>query len=405
MLSTLLDRLGGLLSRQFVISYFVPALLFAFLNAMMLGWQSPDFRAWAPAQFEGFKGFYALPLLFAIAVVAYLVLSVNVYLRQILEGRRLLPQWLTEDWARRETERRNAIIARFQNARNDFYRVKEQSPRWRQSLVEASDIGHAVPSSTTQYGPDAEAAKLVAELWRKRAHAEPVTAEGVAAAVAELETVLRSLDRGGQNDSSRRLNDDYDQILQIFDYAVEVSDVERATALNLLQTYFGAAQPLPTRMGNIAAALDSYAQTRYRMNLAIYWNRMQHVLQANEKHYDALLDAKAQFDFLVVCCWLCMLTSALWLVAMPWLHFSWPFYAIVCIIGPVFARGFYLLSLENYIVMADLVKSAVDLFRFDLLKSLHMPQPNNIREERALWAALSEIDQDALEISYAHNNP
>ena len=103
-------------------------------------------------------------------------------------------------------------------------------------------------------------------------------------------------------------------------------------------------------------------------------------------------DAKAQLDFLVVCCWLCMLTSAVWLVAMPWLHFSWPFYGIVCILGPVLARVFYLLSLENYIVMADLVKSAVDLFRFDLLKSLHMPQPNNIREERALWAALSEID-------------
>ena len=405
MLSTLLDRLGGLLSRQFVISYFVPALLFAFLNAMMLGWQSPNFRAWAPAQFEGFKGFYVLPVLFAIAVAAYLLLSVNVHLRQILEGRRLLPQWLTEDWVRNEAERRNAILARFQKARNDFYRVKEQSPRWREELVKASDAGHVAPLSNKRYGPDAKAAKLVAELWRKRAHAEPVTAEAVASAVAELATVLRNLDRGGQDDRSRQLNNDYDQILQIFDYAVEVSDGERATALNLLQTYFGTAKPLPTRMGNIAEALDSYTQIRYRMNLAIYWNRMQHVLQANEKHYGALLDAKAQLDFLVVCCWLCILTSVLWLVAMPWLRFSWLFYAIVCIIGPLLARGFYLLSLENYIVMADLVKSAVDLFRFDLLKSLHIPQPNNIREERALWAAMSEIDQDALEISYSHNNP
>ncbi len=120
MITTFLDRLGTLVSRYFLVGYAVPVLVFAFLNALLLGWQSPGFRRWAPAQFEGFKGLYAVPVLVGLAVVAYLLQAVSVYLRQILEGRRLLPErWLAR-LAATERRRQECLVAEYERARDEF---------------------------------------------------------------------------------------------------------------------------------------------------------------------------------------------------------------------------------------------------------------------------------------------
>jgi hypothetical protein len=101
-----------------------------------------------------------------------------------------------------------------------------------------------------------------------------------------------------------------------------------------------------------------------------------------------------------------MLTAAGWLVAMPWLRFSWLFFLVVGFLAPLLARFFYQLAVENYLVFADVVKSSVDLFRFQLLKSLHVPLPSCVRQERALWASLQDLQtygKEGLEISYQHD--
>jgi hypothetical protein len=159
-------------------------------------------------------------------------------------------------------------------------------------------------------------------------------------------------------------------------------------------------------MGNVGAALDSYGASRYGMNLAFFWSRMQLLIQEKKDVYASLLDAKCQLDFLVVSCWLSMLTGAVWLIVMQWLPFSWLMYFIVLVVAPLIARFLYLLAVENYFVMADLIRSIVDLFRFQLLKSLGIVRPNSIREERAVWLALGDLasGKSGLELSYARDS-
>ena len=407
MLTTMLDRLGTLLSRQFIVSYFVPVLVFAFLNALLLAWQVSAFRVWAPAQFEGLKGFYALPVLIGFAVVAYFISSVSVYLRQVLEGRRLLPDVLLKEWVQQQHALRESMSSRLKNARDRSYELQRQKPHWRARLVNAGDQGLAAPRGADSYDESNAAAREIAELEKRRTKVEAVSKEDIETAVTALESVLEVMDRGAGTADARRLYEDYLKLLEILDYAEEVANIERSAAMNDVERSFSVDELRATRMGNVAAALDSYGETRYRMNLAVYWSRMQLIIQDKKEIYGALVDAKCQLDFLVVCCWLCILTSAGWLVGMQWLPFSWLLYLLVLIVVPIGARFFYLLAVENYAVMADLIKSTVDLFRFQLLRNLHVPQPGGIRQERALWAALGDLTsgKEGLEISYQHDGP
>jgi hypothetical protein len=104
---------------------------------------------------------------------------------------------------------------------------------------------------------------------------------------------------------------------------------------------------------------------------------------------------------------LCTFTAVGWIAALPWLRFSWAFLVTVAFAAPFAARFFYELAVENYLIFADVVKSAVDLFRFRLLKRLHIPPPSGLRQERELWSALQDLStfgKEGLEISYQHDD-
>jgi hypothetical protein len=407
-IATFLDRLGGLVSRLFVVGYFVPVLVFGVLNAVLLGWQVEAFREWAPGQFEGLKGLYAVPVLIGLAVLAYLIFSVNVFLRQTLEGRRLLPDRAKKMLERCERARYALMETTYRTASDEFYGVQEAKAAWWTRLTQASDTGHAKPRTDATYDQNSAAAGRVRALRHDRALAKPISKVELEAAVEDLCGVLAVIDRGAAHPAAGRLARDYDELLEILDDAAQAWDARRIAALHQLEMQFGLGQPRPTRMGNVAAALESYAQTRYRMNLDTVWNRMQPLLQGDEKFYGQLVESKSQLDFLVVSCWLSMLTGAAWLVAMPWLRFSWPFFLVVGLLPPLLARAFYQLAVENYLVFADVVKSSVDLFRFQLLQSLRVPLPSGVRQERALWASLQDLQtygKEGLEISYQHDRP
>lgn len=402
MVTTFLDRLGGLVSRQFVVAYFVPVLVFSFLNALLLGWQVEAFRRWLPVQFEGFKGFYAVPVMIGLAVIAYLLFSINVYLRQVLEGARLLPDPVLRALKAREQARHDALMAEYRKNRDEFYAVSGAGLKWRQQLVTAGDAGNKTPVSGAVYGDtEMEEVKLV-DILIQRGRGEPIPSSALEAAVTALSKFLAKVDRG----SNARLNADYLEMQDLIPYAERAWDARRLASLSMLDTRFSVQEVRPTRMGNVAAALDNYAHTRYRMHLETFWNRMQPVLQGNEKFYGMLVEAKTQLDFLVLSCWLCIFTAMAWLVAMPWLQFSWAFYLTVALLAPALARLFYEIAVENYLTFADIVKSAVDLFRFDLLKRLHVASPTSLRHERTLWSSLQDVStfgKEGSEISYQHD--
>jgi hypothetical protein len=278
-------------------------------------------------------------------------------------------------------------------------------PGWLTRLSEASDAGNANPVTTAVYSSTHPAAVDVECLLRLRSKASRIGHSQLGQVVEVQVEVLKEIDRGGSDPKNLLLGQHYEELISLIGYAERSWAARRIRLLDQLETRFGLGTPLPTRMGNIAAALDSYSLTRYRMNLGTFWNRMQPVMQSDERFYRLLVDAKSQLDFLVTCCWLSMATAMGWMLAMPLVHFSWAFYVLITLLVPALARFFYLVAVENYLIFADVVKSAVDLFRFNLLESLHIRQPTGIREERALWTSLQDLStfgKEGLALSYQH---
>ena len=255
-------------------------------------------------------------------------------------------------------------------------------------------------------GPAVQALNNVRNLYKQSKAIPHVALENTVKLLADaLKTNDKRVKYGSDQSAKLTLDDDQLELLILIDNAEDTSTAREVQAFNEKEFQFGMGEIAPTAMGNIAQSMQSYAYSRYRLNLETFWSRLQLVLQSNKDFYANLLDTKTQLDFLVACCWLSGLTTVLWIALLLWGgHSIWPF-LVVSVAGPLLSRFFYLLAVKNYLVFADIVRTGVDLYRFGLLQSLHVVLPHSIRDERATWQALerlSSYSQEEYELSYQH---
>ena len=191
------------------------------------------------------------------------------------------------------------------------------------------------------------------------------------------------------SEAEQRLDRDFVRLGELFTYAAERLEDEYIRLFNEKEFNFSRYHVSPTQMGNIADSVRSYAQLRYRMNLDFFWSRFQQVLQGQRDFYQTLLDAKTQLDFAVSFFWLTVASTVIWFILLPILaHSIYPFVA-VAVLGPLLARGWYLVAVQNYRSFADLMRSSVDLFRVSLIDALNIPKPADSAAERELWDKLN----------------
>ena len=151
---------------------------------------------------------------------------------------------------------------------------------------------------------------------------------------------------------------------------------------------------LPTRLGNVVRAFETYTKGQYKADLIILWPRLQGVLDPT--YVQALDGAKTAFDFMLNCSFLGgMLALILVAAGLYWHHPTlygwhqlWELWAIILILGSWLA---YLGAVSRAEEWGLGVKAAFDLFRWPLLQKLgYQVKPENITEERKLWSAISD---------------
>src|SRR4029078_12414129 len=89
MLGTLLEKVGTLLPKNFIIANLFPMLLFAAIDSLMLYWLSGRFRSAVQNYFAMDAGEQALigfPILIAVTLAAYIFSTLNLLQRELLEG-------------------------------------------------------------------------------------------------------------------------------------------------------------------------------------------------------------------------------------------------------------------------------------------------------------------------------
>jgi hypothetical protein len=150
---------------------------------------------------------------------------------------------------------------------------------------------------------------------------------------------------------------------------------------------------LPTALGNVIRSFEDYPYRQYGMESITLWPRL--IAKIDQNYAVAIDDAKASFDFMLNSSALSALLALTILIAgliypvrlASWyLWRSWLPWIIQVIVFSAVSYWFYVMSIGRAAGWGDLVKSAFDLFRWDLLKQLGFKRvPLTMAEERAVW--------------------
>ena len=402
MLSTLLSQVGTVLSRLFVFASFVPALIFTFLNAALLYLWHPGFRQWVSPQISGTAiAFYLATTIVAMAVVAYVLFTLNNSLRIVLERGGLFPLGFRNALEASEQRRLQKIQRAYEEARDErraIERLRDRDDR----LTTAIDRGALLTACTYDATRD-PAAQMLAELDSRMQANLTLASMDVNQAIGLFATALTANNKDLPPQAAHPLDDHHLKLLELLDYAVDRWKFREIEQYNIRQFEFGGLTPAPTRLGNVAQALQGYAMSRYRLNLEILWTRFFSALRAEKETFAAIEDAKVQLDFLVACCWLGMLCTLSWLAALVAFGHSVPAFLAVVALGPLLSYAFYRFAVQSYGVFTDVVRAALDHHRFKILDAMGLPSPAGLREEREIWEAVENLvgsGGEYLELSY-----
>ena len=194
---------------------------------------------------------------------------------------------------------------------------------------------------------------------------------------------------------------------------------------------------LPTSFGNILKAAEYYPRLRYQIDSVPIWTRLVHVIPPA---YEAKIDQSYnQLVFLVNCSLLCLaftgmaffasfyqfilLQAKLQVNSPAWIPYFirdnltettplifeqrvW-LYGIVAVMALFMSLVFQRAALLSVGEFGDTIRSSYDLFRFDLLRQLHLPLPVNSNVEQTQWYRLSNFfnlghDKYSKPLEYQH---
>jgi hypothetical protein len=308
-----------------------------------------------------------------------------------------------------QRQRYKDIQTAYQDARRNATRIAAAKRIWSDSMAGWAVAGAAATTTSTYTGVGEDAAKLIEALRNQERLADLISFEQLDEAVVALGAVLRTNSITPEPPIlPNRLAEDRRTVLLLIDYALTSWSVREQRKFDERSARFAPGGEIaPTTLGNIAASMRAYGTTRYGINLDTFWTRLQPLLASgNKDFYSGLQDSKTQLDFLIACCCLSALSTAVWLPLLAVRGALWWLFLAVALGGPAASWLCYELAVESYVVFTELVRTSVDLYRFSLLQALHIALPKGIRDERAVWNALRKLATDgreAVDLTYQHD--
>jgi hypothetical protein len=144
----------------------------------------------------------------------------------------------------------------------------------------------------------------------------------------------------------------------------------------------------PTRLGNVLAAAEEYSSQICNLDGVSWWPRLAPLLP---ELFRAQVDT-ALTPMLAVL----NLSMILTLVAIPGgilvLPFNRPLWLIpvISLSGLLLAWIFYSAAVSQAIDYGKVIRVGFDHYRYQILKQMHLPIPDNLTQERLLWTALNK---------------
>lgn len=396
MLGTLLEKIGTLLPKNFIIANLFPMLLFAAMNGLMLYWLSDRFHQAVQnylAMDVAVQALIGFPILIALSLAAYIFSTLNLFQREILEGR-YGPKRLKETLTAAQQKRADRSAGDFEEIKVSRRQLKRLKGVKRLSDARADGNKLQAPCA---YDETSAASQAVASLEKKRLKFAVITSVEFENAITLLGAELSrcpvdyELPPPPDVDHKILLDADHVTLVQCLTYAESRIENEYVALFNKREFNFSGFTVAPTTMGNIAESVRGYARSRYAMNLDPFWSRLQKILIDDDKFYSMLVDAKTQLDFMISLFWVTVSFTSIWTIELLVLRRSVRLFLLVVVGGPILSILWYRIALQNYRAFADICRTSVDLYRFQLLDLLHVKRPLGSRQERKIWAEVNRV--------------
>lgn len=395
MLTALLGSIQNALTsflKGFVVVALLPTAYFVGVNLLLI---SLSGVTWADKTHLVQFATDGLPLTAALVVLcaaAFVLTTMQPWLLQALEGEHL-PGPLRRALHRGQADRLDALRDRAEAA---FFAKDALAGQCNAAVAALAAVAHP-PSETAR--------RLVQDLWERRREGLAIEPEQIAEAIqaltadpaagaaadvsfGELRRRMHRIATYARDRSRQRFFQTQTQMQ--FRFPGDVFDPDPSSD-NVLA---------PTAFGNIGRTMRSYALRRYSIDLDIFWTRFQKAMadSTNKTMFETLQTQKALVDFTVTMFWLTLVIACGWI---PWLsaeRLHPRLFRVVTVGAPSLVWVFYQAACRAYLLFADHVRTAVDFFRFDVIRGFHLTDPAGTLEEQILWERLGN------QIGYANRN-
>ena len=422
MFGTVIDKIGGLFSRSFILASFFPFVIFAGASVIMAWVTLPATRPALTALFKmeaAKQAMVVATVMVMIAIVAYIVSPLTVAVRRVLEGDLLVPGWLQDLMRNEQREIANDLKNRRDRANDRDDRASDIHVQRHRQLMDA----RRVSSGLNVLGPDAEAQIAAAEAGLAQAAQLATPGHGADdATIDALQTAIDATTTALRNNAvklpaaapaadlalANRLAACQVQATGLLRQLVDDARQALISREEALRGRFPMKGIWPTRIANIRAAAESHGLDAYGIEFDFLWPRLKLAVQKDEKTAALIDAAKTQVDFSLLMVLLCGLFTAGWIIALVCLGGSPLVVIALGVVGQWTIVLFLRVVEESVKQLGELLSAAIDFYRFNLLREMDVDLPGSLVAERALWRRVQQSSTTGLgtvDIAYRHNKP
>lgn len=144
----------------------------------------------------------------------------------------------------------------------------------------------------------------------------------------------------------------------------------------------------PTRLGNMLASAEEYPHQLYQLDAVLWWPRLVALMpEIFRTQVDTALTPMLAMLNLSMILILLALGGGIAVIVIHWL---WWVFLVTVLGGLLLAWVCYRAAISQAGDYCVAVQVAFDLYRYDVLKQMHIPLPDNLFEERLLWDLLNK---------------
>ncbi len=415
MFGQVLDKLDNYFGRSFLIARYFPWLLCVAVNLAIASIEYPTVRAFMVGEYKALSASKAFDLALAmlgIWVVAYATAPLVQTITEILEGG-WIPDWLGQFFIASQAELRERLEDRNRSARAFRNKVPQRqalNERWTDDRQFGALLG-AISSPQLIDRAQTLIEKLRTQRWLNQADvlenfndAADALSAALRANCAEV-GLLRNIN--DENQARAKLLDELHMEMWRFlaPYVIDISEQIEYRAQLQRDREFAKVELAPTRLGNDAAALRSYCDTRYGISFDLFWSRFLLLIEKDDKAGDALATSKMQLDFSILTMTLSTLTTLTWGTVIFFFGHSLWTVLIVYVLGPAVIAVWLHIVHASYAAFADVARSAIDLNRFAVLDALRRPLPASTNAEKKIWedfTRLAALNEHRPNVTFRH---